>query len=85
MNCFIAISQEADVLAAVPDKFPDHHFEIQHGVWAVAAANKTSGDICNALGINNDSKRAGVVVGASAYNGYFANTLWEKLQLWEAL
>lgn len=85
MNRFIAISQAPEVLDAVPAKFPDHHFEIQHGVWAVAATNKTAGDICDALGINRDGKHAGVVINASAYNGYFSNNLWEKLQLWEEL
>lgn len=85
MNCFIVISDAPEALAAVPDKFPDHHFEIQHGVWAVAATNKTGGDICNALGMNSDGKHAGVVVNASAYNGYFSNNLWEKLQLWAGL
>ena len=86
MKRFIAISKDEEVLAAVPKRFPDQHYEIQHGVWAVAATNKTIGDICVMLGIHpSDEGHAGVVVNASDYNGYFNKDLWEKLQLWEEL
>jgi len=85
MNCFFVISQEEEVLAAVPKRFPEHHYEVRHGVWALAAADKTPGDICEALGIHGDNKHVGVVVMVSGYNGYFTKNLWEKLQLWEAL
>jgi len=87
MKRFIVISEDEKVLAAVPENFPEH-YEIQHGVWALAATNKTAGDICKMLGIhpNGDSKgRDGVVVGTSAYNGYHNADLWEKVQLWEEL
>lgn len=87
MNCFIAISEDPQVQAAVPKEFPKH-YEIQPGVWALAASEKTTGDICQALGIHTrgqHSERAGVVVQAGAYTGYFDKDLWEKLQLWESL
>jgi len=88
MNCFIAISEDPQVQAAVPKKFPKHHYSIQDGVWALAAAEKTTGDICQALGIHTRderNERAGVVVRAGAYTGYFDRDFWEKLQLWERL
>jgi len=87
MNCFIVISQNEEVLAAVPAKFPDHHYQILRDVWLVAATNKTASDICESLGIHGDNKREGVVfmAAASHSNGYFATALWEKLQLWEEL
>jgi len=88
MNRFIAISKDEGVLAAVPKQFPEQCYEIQHGVWAVAAANKTIGDICVMLGIHPDDEhegRTGVVVDASGYNGYFNKALWEKLELWGEL
>jgi len=88
MNCFIAISEDPQVHAAVPKKFPKYHYQIQPGVWALAASEKTTGDICRALGIHTRderNERAGVVVQAGAYTGYFDSDLWEKLQLWEGL
>jgi len=81
-------SKDEEVLAAVPKRFPEQHYEIQHGVWVVAATNKTIGDICVMLGIHPGDEhegRTGVVVDASDYNGYFNKGLWEKLQLWEDL
>jgi len=89
MNCFIAISEDPQVQAAVPKKFPKHNYPIQPGVYALAAADSTVGDICRMLGIHargeGGERAAGVVVQVADYNGYFDKGLWEKLQLWEEL
>jgi hypothetical protein len=74
-----ADANEAEVLRI----FPEHHFEIVGGlVWAVASEKRTPSDVCRLLGIETDTKRAGVVVRADAFNGYFNRALWEKLNEW---
>lgn len=85
MNCFVVIAPEhAKLHSAVQENFPEHHYEISPGVWAVAARNKVPSDICETLNIG-DGGVAGVVFSLSEYNGYFQSSLWEKINLWEKL
>ena len=83
MNRFVVISPHPDqIREAVQAKFPNHHFQITDGVWAVASATPLPSDICKTLGINGESTHAGVVLELAAYNGFYNPTLWEKLNLW---
>ncbi len=88
MNRFIVISPGAEqIQTAVQEKFPDAHYEIMPGVWAVADANKVPSDIAVMLDIDgsNANGNTGVVFYAEGYNGFYHSALWEKLNLWERL
>ncbi len=79
---FIIISPNPEqIQAEVQSNFPDFNYQIAPGVWAVAASSKTPSEICQMLGIKDSN--AGVVFTLDSYYGFYDQTLWEKLNLWE--
>ena len=85
MNSFIVISSEQEkVRNAVEAHFPERHYEVMPGVWAVAGKDIVPSDICEKLDIK-DGGAVGVVCALTAYTGFYQSALWEKLNLWERL
>ena len=87
MNRFIIISPNVDQIEkTVLEKFPDTHYKIMSGVWAVAGTDKVPSDIATMLGIDGTvNNNKGVVFHMEDYNGFYDSTLWEKLNLWGRL
>ena len=81
MLVYFVISESAKLKAKVEAEYPDHHEKIIGG-WLVAADKKTASDVGESLGMNSTDKIVGIVVQAYAYNGYYDNSLWEKINLW---
>ena len=81
MLVYFVISDASELNARVQSEYPEYHFKITGG-WVVAAEKKTASDIAESLGMNNTDKIIGIVVQATSYNGYYSNSLWEKIALW---
>jgi len=81
MLVYFVISNAPELEAKVKSEYSEHHENFAGG-WLVATANKTASDVAESLGMNNTDKIRGIVVQASAYNGYYSNSLWEKISLW---
>ena len=81
MLVYFVIGDNPELEAKVKSKYPDHH-ETMTGGWVVAADKKTSADVAESLGMNSVDKIRGIVIQATSYNGYYSNSLWEKISLW---
>lgn len=81
MFVYFVISESPKIKTKVEAGYPDHHEKITGG-WLVAAEKKTASDVAESLGMNSTDKIVGIVVQASVYNGYYNNSLWEKISLW---
>lgn len=81
MLVYFVISESSKIKTKVEAGYPDYHEEITGG-WIVAADKKTASDVAESLGMNSTDKVEGIVVQATAYNGYYSNSLWEKISLW---
>jgi len=67
---------------AVKTRFPDTHYHISEGLWAVASRLRTSADVCEQLGISGGLR--GIVVPMEEYYGHYDRALWQKLAAWSA-
>jgi len=81
MLVYFVIGNESELSAKVQSEYPEYHYEIVGG-WVVAADKKTASDVAESLGMNATDKINGIVVQATSYNGYYSNSLWEKIALW---
>ena len=87
MHCYLVVfgPQDADASGAVRNAFPQHQFAVIPGkVWVIASEHPTCGEVCEAIGIVPGSAHSGVVSRMDEYNGFFAQTLWEKVNLWRS-
>ena len=85
MKCFIAVFGDKNTGAtqSVKRNFPDRCYQVGPGdAWVVAEEGSTCSDICVKLGMHDKGKRNGVVVQLGEYNGYYARSLWEKINQW---
>ena len=82
MLVYFVIGDSPKLKKKVKSEYPGFHEEFIGG-WLVAADKKTSSDVAESLGMNATEKITGIVVKANAYNGYYSNSLWEKISLWE--
>ena len=55
--------------------------EVMRGVWFVRSDHATSGEVAASLEI--DSKRLGIVVGATNFSGFAESKIVEKVSQWE--
>ncbi len=81
MLVYFVIGESPELEAKVKSAYPDYHDEIKGG-WLVAADKKTASDVAESLGMNGTDMIEGIVVQATSYNGYYSNSLWEKISLW---
>lgn len=81
MFVYFIISDSPELEKKIKSEYPEHHESIIGG-WLVAVDNKTSADVADSLGMNATDKITGIVVQAVSYNGYYSNSIWEKIALW---
>ncbi len=85
MHCYLVVfgRNDADASGTISRAFPLHNFPILSGkAWVVASEHPTCGDICEAVGMVPGGLHSGVVSRMDEYNGFFAQTLWEKINVW---
>lgn len=88
MHCYLVVfgARDTDASDTIRDAFPEHSFPVIPGkAWVVAAKHSTCGEVCEAVGMVPDGPHTGVVSRMDEYNGFFAQTLWEKINLWRSL
>lgn len=83
MQIFIVIGMEQELTNKIEEVYKDHYYLINGTAWAIAATNKTPGEIASSLGISAEGRVGGIVVQADSYNGWYNMELWEKCRLWE--
>ncbi len=67
----------------VEKEFSDANFKMGDGLWAIGTEILTAADVCERLGMNEDSEI--VVVPIRDYYGRFDRALWQKLEAWGSL
>ena len=88
MKCFIAVfgDKSAGVTQSVKKNFPGQCHKVGPGdAWVVAADGATCSDVAVKLGMHDKGKRNGIVVQLDEFNGFYARSLWEKINQWQAL
>ena len=86
MKCFIVVfgDKSADAEQSVKRQFPDHCRRVGPGqAWVVAAEDATCSDVAERLGMHSKGERNGIVVQLEEYNGFYARSLWEKIDQWQ--
>ena len=87
MYCYLVVfgQNDADASGAILQAFPLHNFPILPGkAWVVASEHPTCGEICEAVGMVPGGSHSGVVSRMDEYNGFFVQTLWEKINVWRS-
>lgn len=64
----------------IEEKFPRAHYRLMDSLWAVGSSLSTCVDVCEELGIEEESP--GVVANVHEYYGHFDRALWQKLTAW---
>ena len=85
MHCYLVVfgPNDADASGAIRSAVPQHHVAVIPGkAWVIASEHPTCGDVCEAIGMVPGGLHTGVVSRMDEYNGFFSQTLWEKVNLW---
>lgn len=72
----MATSDAQKLETTIRAQFPSDHYKIADGTWIIAA-NGTSKELSDKLGISSGSSSNGIVVRFTNYFGRAPNDLWE--------
>jgi hypothetical protein len=75
-----ALSNEAQIEAAVKRVYPNDHFKLAPNQFLVAARG-TSKDVSDALDISTGKTGLGVIATMSGYFGYAPTNIWEWIKV----
>lgn len=81
MNCYLVAGTNVSA-ADLSERFGQYVYPVNALAWVVATDSATTSDVAEAIGMNDQAQRGGIVVRVGDYYGYFDKALWEKIEAW---
>lgn len=76
----LSVPENVALDGAIAATFGDNSFKLIPGQWLVAA-NTTSAEVSNRLGITDGRNGSGIVVAIASYYGRASSNIWEWMKV----